>query len=80
MLIDRNDDTINICEIKFSQMPYEITAEYSQSLLGKISVFQKETGTNKSIILTLITTFGIKQNKHSDVAQSIIVLDDLFEE
>ncbi|MGM9846469.1 MAG: ATP-binding protein [Muribaculaceae bacterium] len=80
MLIDRNDDTINICEIKFSQTSYEITAEYSQSLLEKISVFQKETGTNKSIILTLITTFGIKQNKHSDVAQSIVVLDDLFEE
>ena len=26
----------------------------------------------------MITTFGIKENKHSDIVQKRIVLDDLF--
>lgn len=32
----------------------------------------------KSLILTFITFFGIKENKHSDIVQKQITMDDLF--
>lgn len=37
-----------------------------------------ETGTRKSIILTMVTTEGIRHNIHSGIVQKEIVLNDLF--
>ncbi len=78
LLIDRKDETVNICEIKYSKNEYEITKEYEENLQRKINAFSQETGTRKSLLLTMITTYGIKQNLHSGIVQSEIVLDDLF--
>ncbi len=78
LLIDRKDDTINLCEIKYAKDLFEIDKDYEAKLRNKINVFATETGTKKAIISTMITTFGIKHNKYSDVVQSEIQLDDLF--
>ena len=32
----------------------------------------------QAIHLTLVTTYGLKENLHSSVFQSVITLDDLF--
>ena len=78
LLIDRKDETINLCEMKFSRSEYEIDNAQEQKLNHRIEVFQDETHTSKSIILTLVTTEGLKRNSHSDIIQSLIVLNDLF--
>ena len=78
LLIDRKDDTINLCEMKYSRTEYEIDSDEEPRLQRRIDVFQAETGTQKSIILTFVTPVGLKRNSHSDIVQSIIVLDDLF--
>lgn len=65
LLIDRNDRVINICEMKFSVKPFTIAKDYADNLRNKISVFREETGTNKTLFLTMITTFGLKSNNHS---------------
>lgn len=78
LLIDRKDETINLCEMKFSRSEYEIDNAQEQKLNHRIEVFQDETNTSKSIILTLVTTEGLKKNSHSDIIQSLIVLNDLF--
>lgn len=78
LLIDRKDDTINLCEIKFYKGAFEINKEYEEKLIDKIRIFSEETKTKKSIILTMITSFGIKDNKHSDIVQKQITLDELF--
>ena len=78
LLIDRKDETINLCEIKFYNGPFEISKEYEEKLQNKISTFLEETKTKKSLILTFITSFGIKENKHSDIVQKQITMDDLF--
>ena len=62
LVIDRNDRVINICEIKFSVAPYTITKSYSDNLSHKLAVFRAETGTKKTLFLTLITTFGLSPN------------------
>lgn len=78
LVIDRKDETINICEMKYAKDIYEITKEYEDKLTNKINAFSSETGTKKSLLLTMITTYGIKENTHSNVIQSQVVLDDLF--
>lgn len=78
LLIDRKDETINLCEMKFASAEYEISKAYEENLANKIEVFQAETQTRKSVLLTLITTYGVKQNSHSGIVQKQVVLDDLF--
>lgn len=78
LLIDRKDETVNICEMKFYAGPFEITKEYEEKLQDKVRVFAEETKTQKSLLLTLITSFGLKENKHSDIVQMQITMDELF--
>lgn len=78
LLIDRKDETINICEMKFYTGAFEITKEYEEKLQEKVRIFAEETDTQKSLLLTLITSFGIKQNKHSDIVQKQITMEELF--
>lgn len=65
ILIDRRDHVINLCEVKFSLAPFTITKAYATQLQQKISTFKAETGTNKAIHLTLITTYGLTQNAYA---------------
>lgn len=44
-------------------------------------VFQEVTKSSKQLVTTLITTFGLKANKHSiGLVQQEITSDDLFQE
>jgi len=48
-------------------------------LREKISRFQEETGTRKSVFLAMVTTFGITPNEHSiGLVQNDLALDSLF--
>ena len=80
LLIDRGDNVINICEIKFSQHPFVINKKYSEELRNKLFVFQQNVKTRKSLFLTMITTFGLEENQHSNsLIQKSITMDSLFE-
>ena len=78
LLIDRKDQVINLCEMKYSLSEYVIDAEYEQKLRNKKSVFINATNTRKAVHLTMVTTFGIKANAHSGIVQNEITLEDLF--
>ncbi len=78
MLIDRADRTINICEMKFWNRPYVMTAKDEEDIESKVSTFVETTKTDKNIIVTMITTKGIDRNEHSECIQRELVLDDLF--
>ena len=56
LLIDRNDDTINICEMKYSKSLYHLTEEDTLKMQYRLDLFREETGTTKSIHQTLITS------------------------
>lgn len=78
LLIDRADNAINICECKFTQEPFAIDKSYSANLRNKIAAFREEGRKRKTLFLTMITTYGVKQNTYSGMVQSEVVLDDLF--
>ena len=80
MLIDRRDRIINVCEMKFSENPFVIDKDYDLELRNKIGTFKDVTKTRKAVQLVMITTYGLKQNMYSGIAQSEVTADDFFEE
>ena len=78
LVIDRRDYTTTLCEMKYSVNLFEIDKEYDMNLRNKIEAFRRETGTKKSLQLAMITTFGVKKNKYSNIVSRQVVLDDLF--
>lgn len=78
LLIDRKDETINLCEIKYSKDKFEISLAEEQRLSARLDTFRSETNTRKSVLLTLITANGLKYNSHSDIVQNEVTLEELF--
>jgi hypothetical protein len=79
-VIDRRDHVINLCEIKYSVKPFTIDKSYAEKPRNKIGLFREATRTRKSVFLTMITTYGIKQNAHSAaLVQNSLTMDALFE-
>lgn len=78
LLIDRRDQTINLCEMKFSQGEFEITKQYDEHLRERAENFRSSVKTRKALHQTFVTTYGIKKNMYSGNIQSEVKLDDLF--
>ena len=78
LVIDRRDQTINLCEMKFSMGKYEITPQYLRHLTDRRELFRRTTGTSKALHLTMVTTYGIAHNARSGMIQSEVTMDDLF--
>ena len=78
LLIDRADEVINLCEIKYASDKYAITAEYEEKLRTRASLFRFVTKTKKAVVHTFITTYGVTRNIHSGIVQSEVTMDDLF--
>ena len=78
LLIERRDQVIDLCEMKFSINDYEIDRDYDQILRNKISVLQKETKNRKDIQLVMVTSYGVKQNQYSNLVNAVVTLEDLF--
>lgn len=79
LLLDRGDQTINICEIKYSaSSEYTLDEEEETKILSRRERFMEETGSTKAVHLTLITTRGLTQNSHSDIFLSVVVAESLF--
>ena len=78
LLIDRKDDVINLCEIKYSAGEFSIDASYHKNLIHKTETFRKETSTKKALWLTMISCEGIKRNQYKDVIVSEVKGTDLF--
>jgi AAA+ ATPase superfamily predicted ATPase len=80
LLLDRNDNVINLCELKYSNKEFVIDKQYDAALRRKAGVFEGETKTKKAVHLTMITTYGISPGMYNSVFQSEVTMDDLFED
>jgi uncharacterized protein len=79
LLIDRKDNVINICEMKFSESEFVIDKQYAQNIQKKLSIFREITQTKKTLFFTVVSTYGFKENEHKNrwVAQEL-TMNDLF--
>lgn len=79
LLIDRSDQTMNMCEIKFSISTYDVSKKDTENFTRKKQVFQYHTKTKKHLFTTLITTFGAIENQNKiNYVDQVVSMDDLF--
>lgn len=78
LLIDRRDNYINVCEMKFSVGEFVIDKDYSTKLRNKLEALKSTLKKSKGLVLTMVTTFGVKHNMYYNQVKQEVVLDDLF--
>jgi AAA+ ATPase superfamily predicted ATPase len=79
LLIDRADNIINLCEMKFYSSEFTINKSYAENLRRKIAAFREESETKKNTHLVMITTFGTSDNPYkTELVQNELTADCLF--
>ena len=79
LVLDRNDHTINLFEVKFYNQPFTITKSYATQLRERMLIFQQNTKTNKHLNWIFISTFGIAPNPNiTGLITQSLSLEDLF--
>ncbi|MBR1726793.1 MAG: ATP-binding protein [Muribaculaceae bacterium] len=78
LLIARRDKTINLCEMKYADSPYEITGKLCNELRERKATFRSITGTRYALHQTMVSPYGIKPNAHAQIADQVVTLKHLF--
>jgi hypothetical protein len=78
LLIDRNDKTVSVCEMKYASGEYEITKNYASHVDQRLRTFRKVTSTKKSFSIVYVTPFGLHDNMYARRVNKQITSDDLF--
>ena len=78
MVIERKDNIVNMCEIKFYSDLYVGNKNTHLDLVRKNKVLSEYIKKKHIIHNTLITTYGIKNNEYRFDYVNVITLDDLF--
>lgn len=78
MVILRDDNIVNLCEMKFATAPYSIDKEEELKMIHRVEALSSTLPERKKVHLTLVTTYGLQHGKHTGKVQKIILSDELF--
>ena len=78
LIIERSDNMVNLCEIKYSNGQYVLNKAEYEKIQNRQMAFVDETKCKQGVFLTLITTSLPKQNEYLSMINGVVVLDDLF--
>jgi len=78
MLIDRDDNTVSLCEMKYAQDEYEMTEEEAARIRRRGALFLSATKSRKAIQNVLVSSYGMRRSRYSGVIHREVTLDDLF--
>jgi hypothetical protein len=78
LLIDRSDNVIDLCEIKYANSEFAIDKNVDAQLRNRASSFINETKTRKAVRTVMITTYGLKKNSYSNSYPVEVTAQDLF--
>ncbi|WP_225872320.1 ATPase [Pedobacter frigidisoli] len=60
LLLDRQDNVIRICEMKFSNAEFAIDKTYAAELKNKLDIFRRERKTKKALFLAMVPPMALK--------------------
>ena len=79
MVIDRGDQMVTLCEMKYTDQPFSITKAVADNLKNKIECLKSKMKKRKGILVAMITTYPLKKNQLAvNMIQNNVLLDDLF--
>jgi len=80
LLIDRADNVVNLCEMKFYQDEFTVDKAYFRTLQNRQNRLIEALPKRKAVHAVLITTYGLTYNEYSGFFLHTLTLDDLFSE
>jgi len=78
LIIDRDDNVVNVCEMKFVAGRYDVGEQEALELETKLDIFRRISKTQKAVHLTMVTVHGLTENPNGQCVQSMVTLDNLF--
>lgn len=79
LLIQRKDNVVNLCEMKFYNEKFTVDKAYYMRMVHRQNVLAEQISRKSVIHNVLVTTEGLNYNEYSSIFQNVVVLDDLFE-
>lgn len=79
LLIDRADNVIDVCEMKYAPDGYIMTPAALENINTKLGVLRLYVPAKKFIEAVLVTSNGVKANKYSSAIPQQLIADQLFE-
>ena len=77
LLIERADNVVNVCEMKFARGEFAIDAAYERALRNKLAAFEEEVRPRAAVHLTMVTLNGVRHNAHFNaVVQSEVCISE----
>ncbi|MEM6395008.1 MAG: ATP-binding protein [Bacteroidota bacterium] len=80
LLIERSDNTIHICEAKFTHQALQLSNAIKKVFEHKAAVFAERTKSKNYFLKTLLTTYPPSSSPHAYGIDQVVVLEDLFRE
>lgn len=80
MIIDRRDNVVNMCEMKFTSSDFTVDKSYHSTLVNRQNLLSTIIPRKSVIHSTLITTYGLTYNEYSGDFVNVLTLKDLFTE
>lgn len=78
MVLQRKDNIVNLCEMKFTTEPYRLSKEDEESTHQKVSAIEKLIPDSSAVHPVLVTTYPVGSSRYQSLFVKIITLDDLF--
>jgi len=80
LILQRNDGSVTLCEIKFNLKEIIIDKTFRANLLNKVAAYRKTTKIDEHVFIVMVTCAGVKKNNYAkELLADQLVLADLFE-
>ncbi len=79
LIIERKDNVVNMCEIKFYSDEFLVNKDYHLILEHRKGLIKEKIPKKATVHSTLITTFGIKKSEYFSDFVSVVTLEQLFD-
>lgn len=78
LLINRKDNVVNLCEMKFYNEKFTVNKTYYSKVVHRQNLLAEQIPRRAVIHNVLVTTEGLTYNEYSGVFQKVVTIDDLF--
>ena len=78
LLIERKDNVVNMCEMKFYSELITISKAYHAKLVHRQNLLMKNLSRKTVVQPVLVTTEGLAYNEYSGIFQNVVIIDDFF--
>lgn len=78
MLIERKDNVVNMCEMKFYSEQFTVSKAYHAKLVHRQNLLTGQLPRKTIVQPVLVTTEGLVYNEYGSIFQNVVTIDDLF--